>query len=79
MYPRRPVGHCLPAQMAMGASEETMPKKKRGGDDTTTDSAATKLKPWAPGEGERVNRMVFIGRNLDRQALTASARACLAA
>ena len=31
---------------------------------------------WRPGE-RRVNRLVFIGRNLDRAALTASFRACL--
>lgn len=33
---------------------------------------------WRPGE-RRVNRLVFIGRNLDRAALTASFRACLVA
>lgn len=32
----------------------------------------------APGE-KRVNRLVFIGRNLDREGLNASFRACLAA
>jgi G3E family GTPase len=33
---------------------------------------------WRPDE-PRVNRLVFIGRNLDRAALTASFRACLVA
>ena len=33
---------------------------------------------WPPG-GPRVNRLVFIGRNLDRAALTTSFRACLVA
>ncbi|MCU0271090.1 MAG: GTP-binding protein [Acidimicrobiales bacterium] len=33
--------------------------------------------PWKPGEA-RTNRLVFIGRNLDRDALTASFTACLA-
>ena len=32
--------------------------------------------PWRPGES-RLNRMVFIGRNLDRAELTAGFRACL--
>ena len=32
---------------------------------------------WAEGE-PRVNRMVFIGRNLDRKALEAGFRGCLA-
>lgn len=59
--------------MAMGASEENLPKKRKG-----AEGGGSKLKPWAPGE-ERVNRMVFIGRNLDRQALTDSAKACIAA
>ena len=34
--------------------------------------------PWAPGE-KRVNRLVFIGRNLDREALNRSFTACLVA
>jgi G3E family GTPase len=34
-------------------------------------------RPWSPGE-RRLNRLVFIGRNLDREALNASFRACLA-
>jgi len=33
---------------------------------------------WAPGE-RRVNCLVFIGRNLDREGLTASFKACLVA
>lgn len=33
--------------------------------------------PWRPGESRR-NRMIFIGRNLDRAELEASFRACLA-
>jgi G3E family GTPase len=33
-------------------------------------------RPWAPGE-ERVNRLVFIGRNLDRQALEGSFGQCI--
>ena len=33
-------------------------------------------RPWARGE-KRVNRLVFIGRNLDREALNASFRRCL--
>ncbi|PNW73404.1 hypothetical protein CHLRE_14g630871v5 [Chlamydomonas reinhardtii] len=33
-------------------------------------------RPWAPGE-ERVSRLVFIGRNLDRSELEAGLRACL--
>ena len=35
-------------------------------------------RPWKDGE-HRVSRMVFIGRNLDRAALTAGFRNCLAA
>ncbi|KAL4443598.1 hypothetical protein ABPG75_011335 [Micractinium tetrahymenae] len=35
-------------------------------------------RPWAPDE-KRVNRLVFIGRKLDRQELNDSFRACLAA
>jgi hypothetical protein len=34
-------------------------------------------RPWAPGE-RRLNRVVFIGRHLDREGLNASFRACLA-
>ncbi len=34
-------------------------------------------RPWAPGE-ERRNTFVFIGRNLDRKALMAGFKACLA-
>jgi G3E family GTPase len=33
-------------------------------------------RPWAPGE-ERVNKLVFIGRNLDRAGLQRSFEACL--
>jgi G3E family GTPase len=33
-------------------------------------------RPWAPGE-RRLNRLVFIGRNLDRESLNASFQACL--
>jgi hypothetical protein len=32
--------------------------------------------PWGPSE-RRVNRIVFIGRNLDREALTKGFEACL--
>ncbi|MGL6095018.1 MAG: CobW family GTP-binding protein [Fimbriiglobus sp.] len=32
-------------------------------------------RPWGPGE--RMNKLVFIGKNLNRQALTAGFRACL--
>lgn len=32
--------------------------------------------PWGPGE-RRLNRLVFIGRNLDRESLNASFKACL--
>ena len=32
---------------------------------------------WQPGE-TRLNRLVFIGRNLDREALVAGFRSCLA-
>jgi G3E family GTPase len=34
-------------------------------------------RPWKPGEA-RVNQLVFIGRNLDRAALAAGFRSCLA-
>jgi G3E family GTPase len=34
------------------------------------------LRPWAPGE-RRVNRLVFIGRNLDREQLNASFQDCV--
>jgi G3E family GTPase len=34
-------------------------------------------RPWRPDE-PRVNRMVFIGRNLDRAELESSFAACLA-
>lgn len=33
-------------------------------------------RPWAPDE-KRINRLVFIGRNLDRQELNDSFAACL--
>ena len=33
------------------------------------------LEPW--GDAPRVNRLVFIGRNLDRDALLASFESCL--
>ena len=33
-------------------------------------------RPWRAGEA-RENKIVFIGRNLDREALNASFRACL--
>ena len=33
--------------------------------------------PWAAGE-ERVNRLIFIGKNLDRAALTQRFESCLA-
>jgi G3E family GTPase len=33
-------------------------------------------RPWADGEA-RVNKLVFIGRNLDRAALEESFRRCL--
>ncbi len=33
-------------------------------------------RPWKDGEA-RVNKLVFIGKNLDRAELTASFRACL--
>lgn len=35
-------------------------------------------RPWAKDE-KRVNRLVFIGRNLDREALDSSFRRCLVA
>jgi G3E family GTPase len=41
-------------------------------------SADGGARPWGAGE-ERVNRLVFIGRNLDRAALQASFDACRAA
>jgi G3E family GTPase len=33
-------------------------------------------RPWSPTE-QRVNKLVFIGRNLDRSQLEAGFRACL--
>jgi G3E family GTPase len=33
-------------------------------------------KPWAAGE-KRVNKLVFIGKNLDREELTSNFKACL--
>jgi G3E family GTPase len=36
----------------------------------------TFLEPWSPKE-ERVNKMVFIGKNLDRTELNDSFNACL--
>ncbi|KIZ00796.1 COBW domain-containing protein 1 [Monoraphidium neglectum] len=41
-----------------------------------TSSAYDDVAPWAPGE-KRVNKLVFIGRNLDRTDLTSSFKACL--
>jgi hypothetical protein len=41
-----------------------------------TCSTAGDCPPWDPSE-KRVNRIVFIGRNLDREALTRSFEACL--
>lgn len=32
--------------------------------------------PWQPGE-KRVNKLVFIGRNLDREQLRAGFQACI--
>jgi G3E family GTPase len=40
------------------------------------DDGSGYLKPWAEGE-KRVNKMVFIGRNLDREELEASFAKCL--
>ena len=40
-------------------------------------SAAGMGKPWGPSE-KRVNKLVFIGRNLDRTELNNDFRACLA-
>lgn len=34
------------------------------------------VRPWGPDE-KRVNRIVFIGRNLDREQLNSSFEACL--
>ena len=34
------------------------------------------MEPW--GEEPRSNRMIFIGRNLDREELNAGFRACMA-
>lgn len=34
-------------------------------------------RPWAPGE-KRVNKIVFIGKNLDREELTTAFKECLA-
>lgn len=34
-------------------------------------------KPWGPGE-PRINRLCFIGRNLDRKELEESFKACIA-
>ena len=34
------------------------------------------LEPWAKGE-PRVNRLVFIGKNLDKDALTKSFESCI--
>jgi G3E family GTPase len=33
-------------------------------------------RPWQPGE-KRTNKIVFIGKNLDREELTSSFKACL--
>jgi hypothetical protein len=41
-----------------------------------TSSANGDVAPWKPGE-ERRNRLVFIGRGLDREELTTSFEACL--
>ncbi|KAI8467064.1 MAG: CobW/HypB/UreG, nucleotide-binding domain-containing protein [Monoraphidium minutum] len=42
-----------------------------------TNSASGDVAPWKDGE-PRLNRLVFIGRNLDRDELTRSFKACLA-
>lgn len=41
-----------------------------------TCSSQGDVAPWGPNEA-RVNRVVFIGRNLDREGLTKSFEACL--
>jgi hypothetical protein len=41
-----------------------------------TCSSQGDVQPWGPTE-KRLNRIVFIGRNLDRQMLTTSFEACL--
>mmetsp|Transcript_81838 Transcript_81838/g.162473 ORF Transcript_81838/g.162473 Transcript_81838/m.162473 type:complete len:341 (-) Transcript_81838:57-1079(-) len=42
---------------------------------STSDEGA--VRPWKPGE-PRMNRLVFIGRNLDREELSSGAQSCLA-
>ena len=37
----------------------------------------TPHEPWAEGE-ERISKLIFIGKNLDRKALNEAFRACLA-
>lgn len=39
-------------------------------------SAEGSGRPWQAGE-KRVNKLVFIGKNLDREELTAAFKACL--
>jgi hypothetical protein len=41
-----------------------------------TCSSQGDVMPWGPSE-KRLNRIVFIGRNLDREMLTKSFEACL--
>jgi G3E family GTPase len=43
-----------------------------------TSSAEGVGRPWAPNE-KRVNKVVFIGKNLDRKELTEGFLACLTA
>jgi hypothetical protein len=41
-----------------------------------TCSSQGDVPPWGPDE-QRINRLVFIGRNLDREGLTRSFEACV--
>jgi G3E family GTPase len=43
---------------------------------TMGSSAEGMGRPWAPDE-KRTNKLIFIGRNLDRKALTESFEACI--
>ena len=49
------------------------PHSFRGKTQMTTGASE---RPWAPGE-RRVSKMVFIGRNLNREELESGFRSCL--
>ena len=62
------------ARRNTGGGRERRNAKGRNAENTVPRDLADR--PW--GDAPRTNKLVFIGRNLDRQALSDGFRACLA-